>query len=533
MTGLPNSTECYCCGATYLHAARFCHICGQVRKERTGCINNEPQALDVEGFARLAAEHLGEDNCAVIVFKPWSEGGGPPPGILAPIECGDQARLNEDQILQVMQEGKNTIIAPCTFEEESEEVAAESILPQLANRNMSVFLVHVLTMGTDDDPSPEELAAINKHHDAMVAKRVDDVIMDPSTDPDELRATVAAVRSVCIRRNRCLQLTLDAEPKPMSKEAIELVEAQHQHLLWESIPTALMPHFPTLDTSLVDCDSGIGSYTFARRFEAVEGTVMHAVGKQTSMDYAIKVIEKKTIFVPGHLESIWREFHMLSHIIEHKNVARCLEVLHSPLKLYIVLEFAGDANLAQILSAQPRQHLDIDKALHTFQQIVAGLKHCHDKRIVHHVVSLEHFVLRLTPCGNWYHCRLVDFRNARKRVDAEKSRAVFGKLPCIAPEMALGDPHIPMLADCWSAGVVLLEMAGGLSSLSGSVPFDMMAEPRFVAGSIKTFFDVEGHHAVALSHMDHVCDASIVRILAKLLVPSPSSRHTMSDCMSA
>merc|ERR1740123_2297131 len=109
---------------------------------------------------------------------------------------------------------------------------------------------------------------------------------------------------------------------------------------------------------------------------------------------------------------------------------------------------------------------------------------------------------------------------------------VCGSLPCMAPEMAAGGPYLPNLADCWSAGVVLLEMSGGMSSMSRVVPFDVDVDPQCVANDIYVFFDTAGSHAKALAFMGNVSDAHIIRILEMLLTPE-SRRHEMRDCLNS
>merc|ERR1712032_675732 len=144
---------------------------------------------------------------------------------------------------------------------------------------------------------------------------------------------------------------------------------------------------------------------------------------------------------------------------------------------YVVLEYAGPINLSQVLMTSPGQRLDVQDSLDCFRQLATGLAYCHEKDVVHRDICLEHLVRKPINVDR-YHWVIVDFSSAMVWKTKAKAYMACGSFPCMAPEMAMCGPYIPKLADSWSAGVVLLEMSGGMSSLSWAVQVDIDAEPR-------------------------------------------------------
>merc|ERR1712080_233922 len=186
-----------------------------------------------------------------------------------------------------------------------------------------------------------------------------------------------------------------------------------------------------------------------RKFEAERGLVLQVVDPDEN-SFAIKVIEKNTVTTPSDLEGIYREYRFLTEIMRHPHIIRCLGMLHSISRVYLIFEFAGNQNLKCLLTSQPGQRVDVEDALNIFEQIGQAVAHCHSSDVTHRAISHNHVVLSPGADAQAYHCRLVDFHGAMIARGATTSRTVFGKLPCIAPEMALGAPYVPRLVDCWS-----------------------------------------------------------------------------------
>lgn len=294
-----------------------------------------------------------------------------------------------------------------------------------------------------------------------------------------------------------------------------------------------MPHFCALDKHLVETGQTVGRFRLVKKVETVGGLVLHALD-DNGQSCAIKVLNKSKVFTPGDLEGIYREYRFLSEIIRHPNIVRCLTMMQSTCRVYLVFEFAGSLNLAQVLSNQPGQRFDEADTLTAFDQLVQALSYCHSKDVAHRNVSLEHIIVNGLEGTVTSHCQLCDFRSAMVARGHTTSKTSCGTLPCMAPEIALGTPYIPRHSDCWSAGIVLLESAGGLSTLSRTVPYDAgNVEPNMVAGAIQHFFSEVGSHSAALCNNGGVRSAAIQPQLEALLKPIPDERGTMQEIAAA
>jgi len=527
--GPPKGGVCICCGTAYLDAeANFCHICGD---PRIPAAPPEQSALssDVKRFARRAAEHLSEEGCMIVVFEPWGEAGGPPPGICAPEVGGEGATLDLDDASQPLN-GKQIILAPCTFKTKCEEAAANSIVNQLVDYpEVYVFLVFVLE--ANRDPELEEVNDIMDRYAAMFATGADDVLMNPDLEPHSLRRAIEFARATLAAHVERLKAISD-EIGPNELLELSKLEGRHQRLLWDDVVGGTMARIPKADPYLKEDEQFIGEYHIEGTFQTVSGSIV-CVCERNGVESVVKIIDKSQLFTAKDIETIYREVKILSEIVEHPNIARCTEILHSKSQLYLVLQCAGRANLAQRLSNQPGQRFDADVALDIFRQLAEALAHCHNKDIAHRSVSLEHVVLR-PASPDRYFCSVVDFRMAILARNGVKSNIVCGRFPCLAPEVIIESPYVPKFLDIWSTGVVLLEIAGGLSTLSRSVSFDPMAgSTHSVASKIHDFFSSHGSHAAALAYVGNVRDSDIISVLEMLLVPTPSKRSGMCQCLSS
>jgi len=283
-----------------------------------------------------------------------------------------------------------------------------------------------------------------------------------------------------------------------------------------------------LDPNLYESANTVGSYTLVKKLPSVNGIVVQA-SSADNRKLAIKVYEKSNVRTPSMLESIYRHYRFTSELLVHANIPRCEEMLHSQRRLYMVLAFAGPQNLAVALHNRPGQRFDSDEALDCFNQIADAIAYIHSRDMSHRALEPRHVAIKPKESGG-YSCGIVDFSHAVVvKKGAAPSRTVCGTLPCMAPEIALDVGYIPFLADRWSVGAILLEMGGGLQSMSRSVPFDPDATPTSAAPAIIDYFAQPGSQARALALQGAVNNPAILTRLTALLQSTPEDRCPLID----
>jgi len=490
----------------------------------------EDRAL-VQDFAVKVIEAFA-DECISVSFLPW-EDGVPPAGVLCP--PSNAALLNATQLQEAIR-GKSTVVCPCTFRFPAEESSATKIVEQLlALPDTCVLAAQLLSPVVE--MTREWSSYVQDVLQRITDTHVDDVMLDPETEPSALRLRIRMAKHSWETNRAKLQAIMQQEPQAPTVEEIKRLEDAHQQILWTDIPRELMPHFGVLDPHLKETENEVGEYKLVSKKLCTCGAVWSATDKHGQL-VAIKCIDKKTIFTPGEVEGINREYRFLQGFIEHPNIVRGLDILHSQTYVYLILEYAGDKNLVQHLSNLPGKRMEADASLGIFQKVVLAISYCHEKAITHRNVALEHVVLSKSETDDRLIPRLVDFHHAMVAKTGVMSRSVCGKLPCIAPEVLAAECYVPFFADAWSVGIVLLEMTGGLETLATAanlVPEEVDVFPmgeeqqKASAKKIRDYFSTAESHGNALACINGVRNEEILDLLQSLLVSPPNNRPVLKS----
>eukprot|EP00667_Euglena_gracilis_P003202 EG_transcript_3210 len=245
---------------------------------------------------------------------------------------------------------------------------------------------------------------------------------------------------------------------------------------------------------LVDAEDavlGIGAF----------GAVHRARCRHTGEVRAVKVIPKHRIASYAAVQLVMREIDVHAHI-DHPNSVRLYQVLQSQTDLFLVMGYAGEHNLADVLTAGPGV-LPEDAAGAFVHQLLHFLVYLHEMFILHRDLKPQNIVLSLSDEA----VRVVDFGLA-KVIQPPTSTTLWpddglqagaaceplvpctpcGTLRYCAPEVLVPRAHLRKVSramafkrDIFSVGALAYTMLTGQSLYHSTTGADLLGEMRSAA----------------------------------------------------
>ncbi|NXC47010.1 NEK5 kinase, partial [Penelope pileata] len=140
--------------------------------------------------------------------------------------------------------------------------------------------------------------------------------------------------------------------------------------------------------------------------------------------------------------------------MKHANIVTFYASLQEENKLYIVMEYCDGGDLMKRINMQHGVLFEEDQILSWFVQISLGLKHIHDRKILHRDVKAQNIFL----CNNGKVAKLGDFGIARQLNNTmEFAYTCVGTPYYLSPEICENQPYNNK-TDIWSLGCVLYEL---------------------------------------------------------------------------
>ncbi|GFS87808.1 hypothetical protein NPIL_595451 [Nephila pilipes] len=173
--------------------------------------------------------------------------------------------------------------------------------------------------------------------------------------------------------------------------------------------------------------------------------------------FALKISHQKSSFVG--------EENLLD--IRHPHLVAILYTSQVSDKVFIFMEFAGHCNLQQVLDT--KSELDFPRRISFCTQILSGLRHCHQHRIVHadvkpaNVIVSPHGICKLGDFGHSFNLDSITSENAIPTDD------IVGTAAYSAPEVLRGSRPTPF-SDIYSFGVLLWQVQSRELPFAGEHP---------------------------------------------------------------
>ncbi|XP_069163626.1 serine/threonine-protein kinase SIK3 isoform X7 [Procambarus clarkii] len=202
----------------------------------------------------------------------------------------------------------------------------------------------------------------------------------------------------------------------------------------------------------------VGYYEFEKTIGKGNFAVVKlATHKVTQSKVAIKIIDKTKIDA-DNLRKILREIEILKKL-RHPYIIRLYQVMETERMIYLVTEYASCGELFDFVASKGK--MNEGDARTKFMQIVAALRYCHKRGIVHRDLKAENLLL-----DKDLNIKLADFGFSNFYTPGVLLSTWCGSPPYAAPELFEGKEYDGPKADVWSLGVILFVL------VCGYLPFD-------------------------------------------------------------
>ncbi|XP_043548082.1 serine/threonine-protein kinase Nek5-like isoform X1 [Chiloscyllium plagiosum] len=141
--------------------------------------------------------------------------------------------------------------------------------------------------------------------------------------------------------------------------------------------------------------------------------------------------------------------------MKHPNIVKFLDSFEEGQSLFIVMEYCDGGDLMHRINMQHGVYFTEEQVLDWFVQICLGLKHIHDRKILHRDIKTQNIFL----CNKGVTVKLGDFGIARMLNNTmDLAHTCIGTPYYLSPEICANQPYNNK-TDIWSLGCVLYELA--------------------------------------------------------------------------
>ncbi|XP_075775224.1 serine/threonine-protein kinase Nek3 isoform X1 [Pelodiscus sinensis] len=180
------------------------------------------------------------------------------------------------------------------------------------------------------------------------------------------------------------------------------------------------------------------------------GRALLVFHKSSDQRYAMKEIRLPKS--PSEVQNSRKEAILLAKM-KHPNIVAYKESFEADGHLYIVMEYCDDGDLMQKIKFQRGKLFPEDMILCWFVQMCLGVKHIHDRRVLHRDIKSKNIFL--TQNGK---VKLGDFGSARLLNDPMAYVCTFVGTPYYVPPEIWENIPYNNKSDIWSLGCILYEL---------------------------------------------------------------------------
>jgi cyclin-dependent kinase len=272
--------------------------------------------------------------------------------------------------------------------------------------------------------------------------------------------------------------------------------------------------------------------------EGTYGIVYKAKDKKTGELLALKKIrlEAEDEGIPS---TAIREISLLKQL-QHPNIVRLYDVVHTEKKLTLVFEFL-DQDLKKYLDACGDNGLEAYTIKSFLFQLLQGVAYCHQHRVLHRDLKPQNLLINMEG-----ELKLADFGLARAfGIPVRSYTHEVVTLWYRAPDVLLGSKKYSTPVDIWSVGCIFAEMANGRPLFPGSSEKDQLQRIFKVLGTpnkltwpglaelpdSKAVETMPGYQPQPLKKVVPRLDAAGIDLLSRMLQYDPNKRISAEQAM--
>jgi len=172
---------------------------------------------------------------------------------------------------------------------------------------------------------------------------------------------------------------------------------------------------------------------------------------------AMKIYDKDKLNDNSKKKCVYREIEILKRI-NHKNIAKLVEVINTQNHILIVQELVNGISLRDYYNREIRNQKGISehKAMifkKIFKQIFEAMNYLHKNHMAHRDIKLENILMTRD-----YEIKIIDFGFGMYNPDDKLQSFFCGTPNYMPPEIAFKKPYVGQKADLWSLGVLVYKM---------------------------------------------------------------------------
>ena len=172
---------------------------------------------------------------------------------------------------------------------------------------------------------------------------------------------------------------------------------------------------------------------------------------------AMKIYDKEKLNDNSKKKCVYREIEILKRI-NHKNIAKLVEVIHTQNHILIVQELVNGISLRDYYNREIRNQKGISEHKSMifkkiFKQIFDAMNYLHKNHMAHRDIKLENILMTRE-----YEIKIIDFGFGMYNPENKLQNFYCGTPNYMPPEIAFKKPYVGQKADLWSLGVLVYKM---------------------------------------------------------------------------